>query len=143
MRRLARKLGVEERVLWAGWLPQDKVLDWMSEADVFLFPCLREEAGAVVAEARAAQLPVVCLDRGGPPVLIGPSGISVASTGGAKAIARRLADAVLTCLDRRRTGRSPGTEPGELVLPVRAQMLHDLLSEAIPLLTGPPASRPR
>jgi glycosyltransferase involved in cell wall biosynthesis len=114
----------------------------MREADVFLFPCLREEAGAVVAEARAAEVPVVCLDRGGPPVLMGPSGISVAGTGGTNAIARRLAAASLTCLDRRRTRRSPSADPQELVLSVRAGMLHDLLSERFPLLTDPPASRP-
>ena len=59
------------------------------------------------------------------------------------ASARRLADAALTCLDRREMGRSLGTEPEELVLAVRARMLHELLSEAFPLLTDPSESRSR
>jgi glycosyltransferase involved in cell wall biosynthesis len=40
-----------------------------SEADVLLFPSMHEDAGWVVAEARSFGLPVVALDRGGPPLL--------------------------------------------------------------------------
>jgi glycosyltransferase involved in cell wall biosynthesis len=44
------------------------------ESDVFLFPSLHDEGGWVIAEALAARLPVVCLDRGGPPT-IGGTGV--------------------------------------------------------------------
>ena len=38
----------------------------MRESDVFLFPSFRDGGGAVVVEAMASGIPVVCLDTGGP-----------------------------------------------------------------------------
>jgi glycosyltransferase involved in cell wall biosynthesis len=38
----------------------------MRRSDVFLFPSLRDGGGAVVVEAMASGLPVVCLDLAGP-----------------------------------------------------------------------------
>ena len=143
MYRLAQELGVGDRVVWTGWLPQEELLSRMADADVFLFPCLREEAGAVIVEARAAQLPVVCLDRGGPPLLIGPTGISVAGHGGTGDIARRLADAALTCLERRVSGQVPDSESESLALANRAQMLQDLVVETLGLPTDTPGARRR
>ncbi len=71
-RALARKLGIEDRVEFRGWLERDDVLKVMAEeADVLLFPSLHDEAGLAVAEAAAIGLPIVCLDRGGPPVIAG------------------------------------------------------------------------
>jgi glycosyltransferase involved in cell wall biosynthesis len=68
--RIALRLGVAERVEFLGWVSRPEILRLMSEeADVLLFPSLREDAGWVVAEAAACGLPVVSLDRGGPRVL--------------------------------------------------------------------------
>ena len=99
--------GLMEQVEWLGWLPQSEVLRHMREADVFLFPSLHEEAGVAVAEARAAGLPIVCLARGGPPLLAGPGGICVADSGDVHAVAARLADAALTSLLWRREQEGP------------------------------------
>jgi glycosyltransferase involved in cell wall biosynthesis len=38
----------------------------MRQSDVFLFPSMRDGGGAVVVEAMANALPVVCLDLAGP-----------------------------------------------------------------------------
>jgi glycosyltransferase involved in cell wall biosynthesis len=62
----------------------------LDEADVFLFPSLHDEGSWVVAEAVACGLPVVCLDRGGPPVL---GGMPVRATT-PRATVRALAKAV-------------------------------------------------
>ncbi len=88
LRARAAELGLAGRVQFTGWLPRDNVLDMMrDEADVLLFPSLHDEGSWSVAEARACGLPVVCLDRGGPPVL---GGVAVrAST--PKRIARAIA----------------------------------------------------
>jgi glycosyltransferase involved in cell wall biosynthesis len=131
LERLARRLHVADRVEWVGWLPQDELLDRMRRADVFLFPSLREEAGAVVAEARAAGLPVVCLERGGPPLLAGPAGICVPDSGGVASIARRLADAASVSMKHRRGGQLNGAVE-DLLLDRRVEALRVLLFEAVP-----------
>jgi len=53
-------------VTMISWLPRTELLAAMASADVFLFPSFRDGGGAVVVEAMAAGLPVVCLDSGGP-----------------------------------------------------------------------------
>jgi glycosyltransferase involved in cell wall biosynthesis len=79
LKRLADRLGVGHRVQFLGWVPGDRVRDLMlREADVLLFPSIHDEGGFVVAEALAAGMPVVCLQRGGPPQ-IGGTGV-VATT---------------------------------------------------------------
>ena len=75
LKRLAERLGVEGRVRFLGWVPASRVRELMlREADVLLFPSIHDEGGFVVAEALAAGLPVVCLQRGGPPE-IGGTGV--------------------------------------------------------------------
>ena len=99
----------------------------VSQADVFLFPSLREEAGAVIAEARAVGLPIVCLARGGPPLLAGPEGVCVDDSGDVQEISKRLADAMVRSLARRRGGDMDG-KPEPLHLARRADALRDVIS---------------
>lgn len=66
LQALVRRLGLEANVRFDGWLPHDQVLARMRSSDVFLYASLRDGGGAVVVEAMAAGLPVVCLDLGGP-----------------------------------------------------------------------------
>jgi glycosyltransferase involved in cell wall biosynthesis len=70
--RLVRDLGIEDRVDLRGWRDREDVLRIMAEeADVLLFPSLHDEAGLAVAEAAVIGLPIVCIDRGGPPIISG------------------------------------------------------------------------
>jgi glycosyltransferase involved in cell wall biosynthesis len=93
LRRLARRSGLQERIEFAGWVEHDRVVREMRErADVFLFPSLREEAGLVVLEALAAGLPVICLDRGGPPILAGPAAATASASGSPRAVATEIAN---------------------------------------------------
>jgi glycosyltransferase involved in cell wall biosynthesis len=130
MRRLARRLGVDERVEWLGWIPRAEVLKQVREADVFLFPSLHEDAGMVVAEARALGVPIVCLTRGGPRLLAGPEGASVDDSGDLPEITRRLTDAAVTSLGRRRGADLDGSAE-QLHLERRTDALRELLSEAV------------
>jgi glycosyltransferase involved in cell wall biosynthesis len=72
LRGLANRWGLLHRTEFRGWVPRSELARAMREdADVFLFPSLHDDSPLVVAEATAAGLPVVCLDRGGPPLLGG------------------------------------------------------------------------
>jgi len=95
LRRLAERLGLAERVEFRGWVARERLQEIMrTEADVFLFPSLHDESPFVVVEALAAGLPVLCLDVGGPPVLIGQSGYAVPVQGGQAIVVRRIAEAL-------------------------------------------------
>jgi glycosyltransferase involved in cell wall biosynthesis len=63
---LAARLGITDRLVWTPWSPRSEIFARMQRSDVFLFPSLRDGGGAVVVEAMASGLPVVCLDLAGP-----------------------------------------------------------------------------
>lgn len=120
LRRLAGKLGVEERIEFRDWVPREQVYAWMRRADVFLLPSLHEEGGFVVAEALAEGLPVVSLDRGGPPV-IGGAGVAPTTMSGT---VRGLAAAM---------SKAPGSRIGSFPnLASRTEELRALLDASFP-----------
>jgi glycosyltransferase involved in cell wall biosynthesis len=101
LKRLATRLGVEGRTQFLGWLPREQLrVLFAQDVDVFIFPSLHDEGGWVVAEALAARIPVVCLDRGGPPVLGG----TAVQTSSSAATAAALAQAARTVVGRRPDG---------------------------------------
>jgi glycosyltransferase involved in cell wall biosynthesis len=65
LQRLVKNLNLERKVDFCGWLPRAKALSLMNTADVFLFPSF-EGGGMVVLEAMQHELPVICLEYGGP-----------------------------------------------------------------------------
>ncbi|MDP9234963.1 MAG: glycosyltransferase, partial [Actinomycetota bacterium] len=78
-----QRWGVAGRVEFLGQLARGDARRLMREsADVLILPSYHDEGGFVVVEALAAGIPVVCLDRGGPPVLGGKAvtASSVSST---------------------------------------------------------------
>jgi glycosyltransferase involved in cell wall biosynthesis len=97
LRALAAELGLDDRIDFLGWQERDEVLRLMREsADVLVFPSLHDEAGMVVVEAGASGLPVVCLDRGGPPAL---GGLAVPAGSEAQTV-RGLAAAIAAAASR-------------------------------------------
>jgi N-acetyl-alpha-D-glucosaminyl L-malate synthase BshA len=66
--RLARELGLEERVYFLG--EQDQVLPLLSIADAFLLPSAQESFGLAALEAMACEVPVVASRVGGLPEVI-------------------------------------------------------------------------
>jgi glycosyltransferase involved in cell wall biosynthesis len=91
LRRLVERLDLGGRVEFLGTRTHAEVLGLMlHEADVLLFPSVRDEAGWVVVEAIACGLPVICLDRGAPPVLAAEAGLPASSHGRADAVAAAL-----------------------------------------------------
>ena len=66
MRRLARRLGVQERIAFAGWLGADELAHALAEASVVAMPSVWPEPfGLVGIEALAAGRPVIASATGG------------------------------------------------------------------------------
>jgi glycosyltransferase involved in cell wall biosynthesis len=132
LRRLARRLGVGSRVVFLGWCSRDRLHRVMREdADVFLYPSLREDSGWVVAEALGCGLPVLCLDRGGPPDLAALAGIAIPSSGGPRRVASSFAGLLVN-------GAVPGRQAAHQhgrgwSLDARADALTKLLRRRLPI----------
>ena len=66
LKSMVSDAGLDENVVFTGWIPRSEVLIQMADSDVFLFPGLRDGGGEVVVEAMSMGKPVVCLNLGGP-----------------------------------------------------------------------------
>jgi glycosyltransferase involved in cell wall biosynthesis len=73
----ARRLSLQDRVTFAGWMSPRQSAARLGEADVLVFPSLRECGGAVVMEAMAVGLPVIAANWGGPADYVGADGSGV------------------------------------------------------------------
>jgi hypothetical protein len=63
--RLAKRLGVADRVVFQGQVSRAEVFAWLGKASAVVFTGLREEGGIALAEALLAGVPVIVLDHGG------------------------------------------------------------------------------
>lgn len=66
----ASQLGIADAVTFAGRVPPDEVARHYREADLFVFPSLREFGGGVVLEAMAMGVVPVVVGYGGPGELV-------------------------------------------------------------------------
>jgi glycosyltransferase involved in cell wall biosynthesis len=62
---LARKLGIDRRVEWAGWPEYSGQLPHYDWADAFAFTSLRDTSGTGLLEALAAGAPIIGVDHQG------------------------------------------------------------------------------
>lgn len=66
LRAQAKLLGIEERVIFTGYVNEEKLCEIYRMADVFVSPSITSEAfGIVILEAMASGVPVIVSDTGG------------------------------------------------------------------------------
>ncbi len=63
---MALELGIQERVLFPGFVPHEAIGDWYAAGDIFSLTAPAETQGLVLLEAMSAGLPCVAADYGGP-----------------------------------------------------------------------------
>ncbi len=64
-KKLAKSLGVDEKIKWIGYLNNKNKLDVYNACDVFVLTSTRESLGTVLIEAMAQGKPVLAADTGG------------------------------------------------------------------------------
>jgi glycosyltransferase involved in cell wall biosynthesis len=78
MEKRAGRLGISSRVKFRGRVPREEVIKSYQEFDALLFPCIHDTGGYAGIEAMCQELPVICLDAGGPAIAVQEgSGIKV------------------------------------------------------------------
>ena len=85
---LAKRLGVEDQVIFDGVLPHDEIYGWLDSLDVYIQPSLVEGMPRALIEAMSRGLPAFGSKIGGIPELLNPSFIF--SCGDINAITRKL-----------------------------------------------------
>jgi glycosyltransferase involved in cell wall biosynthesis len=98
---LSSELGVAERVRFLGALPRAAALAAMTECDALVHPSLHDSGGWVCVEAMLLELPVLCLDLGGPATMVSGETGFIASAESPESAVRDLRDAM------RQLARSP------------------------------------
>jgi len=64
-RSLAKKLGIDSNVVFTGPIPYDQIPSYFAACDLFVLPSVYEGNARVLAEAAAAERPVVATDVSG------------------------------------------------------------------------------
>lgn len=89
------ELGLDAYVRWLAPVSREQLLGMYCDYDLFLFPSLHDSGGLVVLESLSRGLPVVCLNLGGPGVLVDNScGRVVDAHASQREVVQRLAGAV-------------------------------------------------
>ncbi len=78
IRRRVRELGLEARVRFPGYVPQEDLAALVSAAECFVMPSLYEGFGLPVLEAMACGTPVICSTGGSLPEVAGDAALHFA-----------------------------------------------------------------
>lgn len=70
LRQLCRNIGIEDKVIFTGVLPRQKIVHCYASADLFVFPSVTDTQGLVIGEAQATGLPVVAIRAFGPAEMV-------------------------------------------------------------------------
>lgn len=125
---LASRLGLEQRLVWAGAQPHARVAGYLAACDALVLPSLSEGEPNAVLEALASGRPVAASAVGGVPGLVHPGRQGyLAPAGDAKALAQAMAQVL-----------AQTWSPQELAAPLAgrdwrtsAQALHAVLARAV------------
>jgi glycosyltransferase involved in cell wall biosynthesis len=67
LRDLAKELGIEDYVIFLGYVPDEKLPNLYSASDIFVLPAIYENFPFAILEAQATALPVISTKVGGIP----------------------------------------------------------------------------
>lgn len=92
LQKLARRLGIDDRVRFLGQLSREQVRRAMQRANAFVLPSRVETFGVVLIEAMATGLPVIASRAGGPQEIVRPEVGLLTKPGDVADLTRALAE---------------------------------------------------
>jgi len=136
LQRLAARLHLRDRVFFRRRLPRHEVLELYPDFDVFVFPSLHDTGGYAVIEAMVNEMPVICLDCGGPALAVGEGcGVKV-PLGSRRSVIAGLADAIRSYDGDRGRALREGAQARQVVLrdydwDRKGEQMNDLYRQAV------------
>lgn len=131
LRRMARRLGVSDRVEFRGRVPRQEMFAMMNEAAAVVFTGLREEGGMALAEAMSMGAPVIVLAIGGAEHIArqgtDPSRLRLIEPSTADETARRFAETMTEFCTHPPSATGPYLSPGPTSLAIQ-EALRDTLA---------------
>ncbi|HTJ23104.1 MAG TPA: glycosyltransferase [Gemmatimonadaceae bacterium] len=105
LQEIARALGIADRIVWHGAVPQPRLAEFYRGAAALVVPSVGEGLGLVAVEAQLCETPVVAFDSGGLPDIVqhDRTGVLVKTVDAAA-----LAAALVSLLERDDRGASLG-----------------------------------
>lgn len=77
LKDLARRLDIDDRVEFKGYIPHEEISKFYRNSDLFVMPSLNEGMSNTVLEAMASGLPIITTQTGGTDELIEDNGVIV------------------------------------------------------------------
>jgi len=65
LKNLAKKLKVEDRINFLGFIPEEKKFQYLADSDLYVLSSIHEGFGIVLQEAMQVGLPIVATNNGG------------------------------------------------------------------------------
>lgn len=125
-----RRLGMENRILFPGYIPQEECPLLMCGAKAFLFPSLYEGFGMPPLEAMACGTPVIISDTASLPEVAGDAGILV-NPGSEKEICRAMKRILEDEAYRKKLGQMGIKRAGKYTWEKSAAMLMDVYKKLL------------
>ena len=70
LQHFCKENNLEENVVFTGWIPRDKVFDYLSQSDIYFSTTFKEGGTWAFFEAVAIGLPIVCIKISGPDMIV-------------------------------------------------------------------------
>ena len=104
----AAQRGLGARVVFTGVVDHAQMVDELEQADIFVFQSIRDTSGAIVLEAMAMMLPIVCLDHQGAALMVADDcGLKI-PVGTKEQTVAKMADALRSLVDHQELRESMG-----------------------------------
>ena len=135
-RKMARDMGLEDRVTFHGFVPQEEVWAMMRQSHVLCITSIRDDTSAVVLEAFRYALPVIALDYTGfRDAITADCGIKISTINKKQIVkdyARHLDALALDEVERRRLSAGALERSRDYTWDAKMVILNKIYSEACP-----------